>query len=107
MGDYLPLAKATIQETCTLVAATQARFNQILVPVKRRYVFSKQYGDIAKLKMTFPAGVTEKILSLKIQVTFSMVQYNYLKNWELVFTVEHQFVIFKIASAGQHLSLTV
>jgi hypothetical protein len=68
LDEYLPLAKATIQETCTLAAATRARFNRILIPTNRRYQFSKQYGDVAELKITFPAGVTEKILSLNVQV---------------------------------------
>ena len=70
LDDYLPLAKATIQETCTFAAATRARFNQILIPTNRRYVFCKQYGDIAELKITFPARVTNEILSLKVQVMF-------------------------------------
>jgi hypothetical protein len=64
----LPFAKATIRETCTLVAATRATFNQILIPTNTRYAFSKQYGDNAELKITFPAGVTEKILILNVQV---------------------------------------
>ena len=68
LENDLPFAKATIRETCTLVAATRARFNQILIPTNRRYAFSKQYGDHAELKITFPAGVTEKILILNVQV---------------------------------------
>ena len=68
LDDYLPLAKATIQESCTLAAVTRARLHQILIPTKRHYVFCKQYGDIAELKITFPAGVTEEILSLKVQL---------------------------------------
>ncbi len=71
--DYLPFAKATIHETCTLVVATRVRSDQILIPTNRSYVFSKQYGDIAELKITFPAGVTEEILNLTVQVMFSFV----------------------------------
>jgi hypothetical protein len=67
----LPFAKVTIYETCTLVAAARAKFNQILIPTNRSYVFTKQYGDNAELKITFPTGVTKEILSLKVQVMFS------------------------------------
>jgi hypothetical protein len=68
LHDYLPCAKATIHETCTLVAATRVRSDQILIPTNRSYAFSKQYGDNAELKITFPADVTEQILILKVQV---------------------------------------
>ena len=71
--DYLPFAKTTIHETCTLVVATRVRSDQILIPTNRSHVFSKQYGDIAELKITFPAGVTEEILNLTVQVMFSFV----------------------------------
>jgi hypothetical protein len=71
LDDYLPFAKATIHETCTLVAATRVRSEQILIPTNERYTFSKQYGDKAELKITFPAGVTKEILNLTVQVMFS------------------------------------
>ena len=70
LDDCLPFAKVVIYETCTLVAATRARFNQILIPTFRSYVFFKQCGDIAELKITFPTGVTRDIISLKVQVMF-------------------------------------
>ena len=70
LEDYLPLAKTTIQETCTLAATKRAKLSQILIPTNRRYVFSKHYGDVTELKITFPSGVTEEILSLKVQVIF-------------------------------------
>ena len=66
--NYLPVAKATIRETCTLVAATRVKSDQILVPIDRSYTFSQKYGENAELKITFPAGVTEETLSLKVQV---------------------------------------
>ena len=71
LHDYLPFAKATIHETCTLAAAARVRSDQILIPTDRSYAFSKPYGDNAELMITFPAGVTEKILNLTVQVIFS------------------------------------
>ena len=72
LGDYLPFAKATIHETCTIVAATRVKSDQILIEANRSYVFSQQYGDSAELKIAFPAGVTEKILTLTVQVITNM-----------------------------------
>ena len=66
--DYLPMAKATIHGSCTLVAATRVRSHQIFIPTNRSYTFFKQYGENTQLKMTFPAGVTEEIQSLNVQV---------------------------------------
>ena len=66
--DYLPLAKASIHETCTLVAAARVRSDQILIPTNKSYVYSKKYGENVELKITFPADVTEEILCLKVQV---------------------------------------
>ena len=68
LEDYLPVAKATIHETCTLVAAARVRSHQIFIPTNRSYIFSKQYGENTQLKITFPAGVTEEIQSLNVQV---------------------------------------
>ena len=68
LADCLPIAKATIHETCTLVAVTQVRSHHILIPTNRSYTFSKQYGKNAQLKITFPAGVTNNILILTVQV---------------------------------------
>ena len=68
MKDYLPFAKATIQETCTLVATTRIRSDQVLIPTNTSYIFCKQYGENTELKITFPSGVTNEILSLKVQV---------------------------------------
>lgn len=70
MENYLPFAKATIQETCTLVATTRIRSDQILIPTNTSYTFCKQYGENTELKITFPVGVTDKILSLEVQVIF-------------------------------------
>ena len=70
LDDYLPFAKATIHETCTIVAATRVRSDQILIPTNESYTFSKQYGDKAELNITFPAGVAEKTQILEVQVTF-------------------------------------
>ena len=88
-----------------MVAATRARFHQILIPTSRRYVFSKQYGDIAELKITFPAGVTKEILSLKVQVMFpcSAIQLAYeLIFGEFVFTVG----IGKYTGCEKHVKIT-
>ena len=71
LDSYLPIAKATIRETCTLVAATRVRSDHILTPTNRSYTFSKQYGENTQLKITFPAGVTKDILILKVQVFVS------------------------------------
>ena len=70
LGDYLPLAQASILETCTVVAVTRARSNQILVlPDRSRpLTFTKQYGDSAELTMTFPVGATKEIQDLTVQV---------------------------------------
>ena len=68
LADCLPIAKATIHETCTLVAVTRVRSHHILIPTNRSYTFSKQYGKNAQLKITFPAGVTNDILILTVQV---------------------------------------
>ena len=73
LADSLPIAKATIRETCTLVAATRVKSDQILIPTNRSYTFSKQYGENTQLKITFPAGATEEILILNVQV-FSPIQ---------------------------------
>jgi hypothetical protein len=72
LDDYLPIAKTTIHETCTLVAATRVRYDQILIPTDSSYIFFKQYGENAELNITFPAGVTEEILSLKVQVMYTL-----------------------------------
>ena len=68
LEDYLPIAKATIHETCTLVAAARIRSHKIFIPTNRSYTFSKQYGESTQLNITFPAGVTEEIQSLNVQV---------------------------------------
>ena len=75
LADSLPIAKATIRETCTLVAATRVRSDQILIPTNRSYTFSKQYGENTQLKITFPAGATEEILILNVQVLSSIEEY--------------------------------
>ena len=68
LEDYLPVAKATIHGTCTLVAAARVRSHQIFISTNRSYTFIKQYGENTQLKITFPAGVTEEIQSLNVQV---------------------------------------
>ena len=70
MDDYLPFAMATIHESCTLVAAARVRCDQILIPTHRSYAFSRTYGEIAELKIIFPAGVTNEILMLTVKVMF-------------------------------------
>ena len=66
--DYLPMVKATIHGSRTLVAATRVRSHQIFIPTNRRYTFFKQYGKNTQLNITFPAGVTKEIQSLNVQV---------------------------------------
>ena len=66
--DYLPMAKATIHGSCTLVAAARVKSHQIFIPTNRRYTFFKHYGENTQLNITFPAGVTEEIQSLNVQV---------------------------------------
>ena len=68
LDSYLPFAKTTIHETCTLVAAARIKSERISIATNEIYTFSKQYGDAAQLKIMFPAGVTEEPLSLRIQV---------------------------------------
>jgi hypothetical protein len=75
LDDYLPFAKATIHETCTLIAATRIRSDQISIPTNRCYAFFKQYGDNTELNITFPLGVTEEILNLTVQVIISTIDY--------------------------------
>ena len=75
LADSLPIAKATIRETCTLVAATRVKSDQILIPTNRSYTFSKQYGENTQLKITFPAGATEEILILNVQVFSPIEEY--------------------------------
>ena len=71
LNNYLPFARTCIHEACTLVAATRVMSEHISVPTDGSYTFSKQYGDSAQLKITFPSGVAEETLSLKVQVMFS------------------------------------
>ena len=71
LDDCLPFAKASIHETSTLVAVTRIKSDQISIPTNRSYAFSKQYGENAELKITFPAGVTKEKLNLTVQVMFS------------------------------------
>ena len=68
LDDYLPIAKATIHEACTLVAAARVRSHQIFIQTNTSYTFSKQYGENTQLEITFPAGATKKELCLKVQV---------------------------------------
>ena len=70
LDDYLPIVKATISETCTLVVAARVRSDRISIPTNEIYFFLKQYGKNAELKITFPAGVTEEISNLKVQVIY-------------------------------------
>ena len=67
--DYLPLAKACILETCTIVAITRTKSHQIsLHPKESDKHFTQQYGDSAELIITFPSGITEKKQVLTVQV---------------------------------------
>jgi hypothetical protein len=68
LDSYLPFAKTTIHQTCTLVAAARIKSKDIYVATNEVSTFSEKYGNTAQLKITFPAGVTEEKLSLKIQV---------------------------------------
>ncbi|CAB4041383.1 Hypothetical predicted protein, partial [Paramuricea clavata] len=67
LNNYLPFARTCIHEACSLVGATRVRSEHISVPTDGSYTFSKQYGVSAQLKIMFPAGVAEEILSLKVQ----------------------------------------
>ena len=78
LDSYLPIAKATIHETCTLVAAARVRSYQILIPKDRSYTFFEEYGENAQLKIAFPAGVTNQKLNLKVQVFFSWLNSIYV-----------------------------
>ena len=66
--NYLPIAKATIHKTCTLVAAARVKSHEITIQANTSYTFSKWYGKNTQLNMTFPAGATEEIQSLNVQV---------------------------------------
>ena len=68
LNDYLPLAKANIDVTCTLVVATRVKLYHISIPPNEDYTFCEQYGKNAELKITFPAGATDEMLSLQVQV---------------------------------------
>ena len=69
LENYLPIAKATICETCTLVTSARIRSDQILIPKNNeKCVFSKKYGENTELTITFPANITNQIMCLKIQV---------------------------------------
>ncbi len=70
LDDCLPIVKANISQTCTLFAAARVRSDRISIPTNKNYIFSKQYGKNAELKITFPAGVTEEISNLKVQVIY-------------------------------------
>ena len=71
IGDidtYLPVAKASIAKTCTLVVAARIRSENIVVQPTEAFVFSKSYGKESKLKIDFPAGAVEAQCCLKVQV---------------------------------------
>ena len=65
---YLPVAKAFIVKTCTLVVAARIHSENIVVQPTEACVFSKSYGEESKLKMDFPAGAVEAQCCLKVQV---------------------------------------
>ena len=68
MTNHLPMAKATIVETATLVVATRIRSDDIEVQPMEAFVYSKSYGEESELKISFPAGVVEKKCRLSVQV---------------------------------------
>ena len=71
IGDidtYLPVAKASIVKTCTLVVAARIHSENIVVQPTEACVFSKSYGEESKLKIDFPAGAVEAQCCLKVQV---------------------------------------
>ena len=67
--QHLPIAKATIVETGTLVVAARIRSDDIVVQPTEAYVHSKSYGDESQLKISFPAGAVEEKCCFSIQVT--------------------------------------
>ena len=67
--QHLPIAKATIVETGTLVVAARIRSDDIVVQPTEAYVHSKSYGDESQLKISFPAGVVEEKCPFIVQVT--------------------------------------
>ena len=64
----LPMAKATIVETATLVVATRIRSDDIEVQPMEACVHCKSYGKESELKISFPAGVVEQKCRLSVQV---------------------------------------
>ena len=72
LNDYLPAAKVTITETCTLVVATRIKLHHISVSPNKKYTFSERYGENAELKITFSAGVTDEVQSLQVQVIYCL-----------------------------------
>ena len=66
--NHLPIAKATIVETGTLVVVARIRSNDIVVQPTETYVHSKSYGDESQLKLSFPAGAVEEKCHLSVQV---------------------------------------
>ena len=66
--NHLPMAKATIVETATLVVATRISSDDIVVQPMEACVHCKSYGKESELKISFPAGVVEKKCRLSVQV---------------------------------------
>ena len=66
--EHLPVAKARIRESCTLVVATMFRTEDIIVKPDEPYEFSKSYGNEAKLKIDFPVGAVKTKCCLRVQV---------------------------------------
>ena len=65
---YLPVAKASILKTCTLVVSARIHSENIIVQPTEACVFFKSYGEESKLKIDFPAGAVEAQCCLEVQV---------------------------------------
>ena len=64
----LPIAKANIMETSTLVVVTRIRYENIEILPGKSFVYSKSYGDESKLKITFPDGTVEEKCCFRFEV---------------------------------------
>ena len=85
LRDYLPFAKTTISETCTLVVATRIKSDEIMIAAHTSEIFSKKYGDNTEVKITFPAGVAEKKLGLTVQVIRADARNTYGANFKVTY----------------------
>ena len=64
----LPLAKATIEKTCTLVVASRIRSEQIFVQPDELSVYAASFGNECDVEIFFPFETVEEECCLNIQV---------------------------------------